>query len=353
VRYLTGDTHPDHDTICTFRREHREAIKEAFLQVTRLAREMGVLKIGTVSVDGTHIKANASKHKSIRYDRAKELEAKLSEDIEKLFEEAERSDAEEAEDGSRLPEEIARREVLREKIREAQARLEERAREREKQEAQERERAGKPPRIDDSGSAGKPRDDEQINLTDEDSSLMRKSRRDGWTQSYNAQAVVDADGSQLVLAAHVTGTPSDAGGLEAAREALSENGITAERMIADAGYVNGDAFEELGKEIDLYVAVTAADRGERSYDFRPQKPKASKKTIKDSRLIAMQQKVRSEEGKRVYGQRKSTVEPVFGIIKETLGFRQFLLRGLQKVSLEWDLICTAYNVKRLWALRPG
>ena len=281
------------------------------------------------------------------------MEAKLSEDIEKLLEEAERCDGEEAEEGDRLPKEIARRDVLRQKMREAQARLEKRAREREEQEAEERKRKGKRPRGDDGASAGKPREDEQINLTDEDSSLMRKSRRDGWTQSYNAQAVVDTEGSQMVLAAHVSRSPSDADGLETARDAAAENGITVKAMIADAGYVNADAFEELGKEIDLYVAVTAADHGERAYDFRPQKQSESKKSIKDPRLIAMQEKLRSEAGKQIYRRRKSTVEPVFGIIKEVLGFRQFLLRGMQKVSLEWDLVCTAYNVKRLWALKPG
>ena len=353
VRYLTGDTHPDHDTICTFRREHREVIKEVFLQVLHLAREMGLLKVGTVSVDGTHIKANASKHKSIRYDRAKDLEAKLSKDIEELIEQAERSDTEEASDGDRLPQEIARREALREKMREAQERLEQRAREREKQEAEERERKGKPPRGGDGESAGKLREEEQINLTDSDSALMRKNRKEGWTQSYNAQAMVDAEGSQLVLAAHVTRSPSDADGLKAARDAAAENGVTVDRMIADAGYVNAAVFEELGTDIDLYVAVSASDHGERQYDFRPPKQQETRNAVKDPRLIAMQEKLRSEEGKQVYRCRKSTVEPVFGIIKEVLGFRQFLLRGMQKVSLEWDLICTAYNVKRLWALRPG
>lgn len=355
VRYLSGDTHPDHDTICTFRREHREAIKETFQQVLRLAGEMGVLKVGTVSVDGTHIKANASKHKSIRYDRARELEGKLSKDIEELLQQAERSDAEDAADGDRLPKEIARREVLRQKMREAQERLEQRARERERQEAEQRETKGRPPRDGggDGASAGKPREDEQINLTDGDSALMRKSRREGWTQSYNAQAMVDAEGSQLVLAAHVTRSPSDADGLEAARKAASENGVTVKRMIADAGYSNAEAFEALAEEIDLYIAVSAADHGERAYDFRPPKQSTSKKTIKDPRLIAMQQKLQTQEGKQVYRSRKSTVEPVFGIIKQALGFRQFLLRGMQKVSVEWDLVCTAYNVKRLWALKPG
>lgn len=353
VRYLTGDTHPDHDTICTFRREHREEIKEVFLEVLRLAGELGVVKIGTVSVDGTHIKANASKHKSIRYDRAQELERKLSEDIEELLEQAERTDSEEIVDGERLPEEIARREVLREKLQEARARLEQRAQERERQETETREREGKPPRGGGKSSTGTPRAEEQINLTDADSALMRKSRKEGWTQSYNAQAVVDAEGSQLVLAAHVTRTPSDAEGLKQAQQAAAKNGMTIERMIADAGYVNADAFEEIGKEIDLYVAVTAADHGERQYDFRAPRQKESKRNVKDPRLIAMQQKLRTEEGRRIYRIRKSTVEPVFGIIKEVLGFRQFLLRGMEKVALEWDLVCTAYNVKRLWALKPG
>jgi hypothetical protein len=123
-------------------------------------------------------------------------------------------------------------------------------------------------------------------------------------------------------------------------------------MIADAGYADAEVFERLGKEVDLYVAVTAADAGERRYDFRPPKTKPREKRITDKRLRAMQQKVRSESGKRVYGKRKHTVEPVFGIIKQTLGLRQFLLRGLEKVSLEWELVCTAYNFKRLWALKP-
>ena len=152
---------------------------------------------------------------------------------------------------------------------------------------------------------------------------------------------------------HVTRSPSDANGLKAARDAAAENGVMVERMIADAGYVNADAFEELGTEIDLYVAVSASDHGERQYDFRPPKQQKRKNAVKDPRLLAMQEKLRSEEGKKIYRCRKSTVEPVFGIIKEVIGFRQFLVRGMKNVSLEWDLICTAYNIKRLWALRPG
>ena len=245
VRYLTGDTHPDHDTICAFRRKDKKTIKKMFTHVLRLADEMGVVKIGTVSMDGTHIKANASKHKSVRYDRAAELKAKLEADIEELLRRAEEVDQTEEKDGDRLPDEIGRREVLREKMQEAQRRLEERAR----QEAEEQQAADdknddeKPPT---GGAAIKPRPEQQINLTDADSALMRKSRRHGWEQAYNAQAVVDADGSQLILAEHISRTPSDAGELEWAWETMSEAGMAPQRILADAGYASSDASREPG-----------------------------------------------------------------------------------------------------------
>lgn len=348
VRYLTGDTHPDHDTICAFRRKNKETIKKMFAHVLRLADEMGVVKIGTVSMDGTHIKANASKHKSVRYDRAVELEAKLEADIEELLRQAEEADQAEEKDGNRLPEEIGRREVLRAKMQEAQRRLEERAR----QEAEHKQAEDDERRPPNGGATGKPRPEQQINLTDADSALMRKSRRHGWEQAYNAQAVVDADGSQLILAEHVSRSPSDAGELEWAWETMSEAGMAPQRILADAGYASSDTFEKLEDKVDLYVAVSSADHGERSYDFRPPRKKPPKK-IRNKRLLAMSEKIRSEEGRRIYAKRKSTAEPTFGIIKAPMGFRQFLLRGMEKVSTEWTLVCTAYNLKRLWALRPG
>ena len=348
ARYITGQTHPDHDTICSFRRRNGEAITAAFKQVLKLAREMGLLQVGTVSIDGTHMKANASKHRSVRYDRAKELEEQLTADIEELLAKAEAADSEEAEDGTRLPEEITRREGLREKLREAQRRLEA------------RENAGEHDSADDDdhdgGGAGTrktPRADKQINLTDSDSSLMRKSRRDSWIQGYNAQAVVDADGSQLVLASWVHTSPSDTHQLRRAYKQAGAHGCTPARMLADGGYANAEEFGKLADEVDLYVAVSSADAGERRYDFRPQQAKKTAKTVTDPQLVAMQQKLHSEAGKRLYARRKHTVEPVFGIIKEAMGLRQFLLRGLEKVSLEWELACTAYNLKRLWALRGG
>ena len=351
VRYLTGDTHPDHDTICAFRRKNKKTIKKMFAHVLRLADEMGVVKIGTVSMDGTHIKANASKHKSVRYDRAAELEAKLEADIEELLRRAEEADQTEEKDGDRLPDEIGRREVLRKKMQEAQRRLEERARqEAEEKQAEDDKNDNETPPTGEPGV--KPRAEQQINLTDADSALMRKSRRHGWEQAYNAQAVVDADGSQLILAEHVSRSPSDAGELEWAWETMSEAGMAPRRILADAGYASSDAFENLKDKVGLYVAVSAADHGERRYDFRPPRQKPPKK-IKNKRLLAMSEKIRSEEGRRIYAKRKSTVEPTFGIIKAPMGFRQFLLRGMDKVSTEWTLVCTAYNLKRLWALRPG
>jgi transposase len=348
VRYLTGNTHPDHDTICTFRRENGALVQEAFEQVVRLARQMGLLKVGTVSVDGTHIKANASKHKSVRYDRAGELERQLRQDIAELLERAEASDREEGPDEQELPQEIARREKLREKMLEARRQLEEQA----------KEKTATPVKGDGGDddepkggaeAAAVPKDTQQINLTDPESALMRKSRRDSYEQAYNAQAVVDADGSQLILATDVIRTPSDSNQLEPALKSVTEAVGPVQRMLADGGYVNAEAIERVQQKVDLYVAIASEDNNYRRYDFRPPKERPVKK-VTDPRLVAMRDKVTSEEGKRIYGKRASSVEPVFGIIKSVMGLRQFLLRGMAKVRIEWDLACLAYNVRRIWSL---
>jgi transposase len=346
VRYLTGDTHPDHDTICAFRRENGEAVKQAFLEVLRLAQKMGLLKVGTVSVDGTHIKANASKHKGVRYDRAGELEKLLRKDIEELLARAEKSDTEALADDQKLPQEIARREALLEKMFWARQELEKRA----KSEDVGQEEDGKDQGSKTGGaSPGRPKDSQQINLTDPESALMRKSHHDSYVQAYNAQAVVDADGSQMILATDVIRTPSDANQLEAALESVVESVGPVQRMLADGGYVNADAIERTQQKVDLYVAITAEDNNYRRYDYRPPKQKPAKK-VTDPRLLAMREKLATKEGKRIYGRRASSVEPVFGIIKSAMGLRQFLLRGIVKVRIEWDLTCLAYNMRRLWSL---
>jgi len=348
IRYLTGNTHPDHDTICTFRRENGALVKEAFAQVLRLAREMKLLKVGTVAVDGTHIKANASKHKSVRYDRAGELEQQLRQDIEELLAQAEASDREDRTDGQELPKEIARREQLRERMLEARRQLEAREKGQDETTA-ENEDKEEPPQSAGGGSKATPEGSKQINLTDPESALMRKSRRDSYEQAYNAQAVVDAEGSQLILATDVIRTPSDANQLEPALEKVTEAVGPVQCLLADGGYVNAEAIERVQQKVDLYVAITSEDNNYRRYDYRPPKTRPAKKVV-DPRLIAMREKVTSEEGKRIYGRRAASVEPVFGIVKSAMGLRQFLLRGVAKVRIEWDLACLAYNMRRLWSL---
>jgi hypothetical protein len=285
----------------------------------------------------------------VRYDRAGELEKQLREDVERLLEEAERSDAEGGGDEQSLPEEIARREKLREKLLEARRRLEERAEE-------EAEEKGEGEGGDEGGSAGAGsggskatvEGSKQINLTDPDSGLMRKSRRSSWKQAYNAQAVVDAEGKQLVVGRDVITTPSDANQLEAALQSVPEVVGEVKRVLADGGYVNAKAFEGLEGRVELYVAITEGEQNERRYDFRPTKKRKPKKKITNPTLLAMRAKLSSEEGREIYAKRSCSVEPVFGTIKAAMGFRQFLLRGVEKVRIEWDLLCLAYNVKRIW-----
>lgn len=348
VRYLTGDTHPDHDTICSFRRENAALFKEAFLEVLRLASEMKLVKVGTISVDGTHIKANASKHKSVRYDRLKGLESQLRADIDEMLGKAEQADSSGESDGQRLPEGISRREQLRVKLAEARRRLEQRAEQQQEQPAgseEEQQPQGKAKR----GKA-KVEDSKQINLVDPDSSLMRKSKREGYQQAYNAQAAVDAEGGQLIVATDVLQTPSDANELIPMIDKVEKSVGEVKRVLADGGYVNAAELEKLeGRGIEAYVAISDEEQNVRQYDYRPPKQRKSR-VLTNPTLKAMREKLRTEEGKDIYARRAQTVEPTFGTIKAPMGFRQFLLRGIGKVRIEWDLVCIAYNMRRMYSL---
>ena len=360
VRYLAANTHPDHSTICAFRRANFEAIHRAFLHVLTLAREMNILKVGTISVDGTQVTANASKYKNVSYDRAGELDRQLEMDVAELMKRAEAADAADDDEGQRLPEEIARRETLRAKMIEARKRLEEWARKRAESEraayeekvARRAQRKGsargrhiKPPKDTPDGH-------EQTNLTDPDSRIMRKNKRSEYGQRYNAQAAVDADGTQMVLASRVTNCASDANELLPAVRAVTETLDKPSAALADGGYANADAFSELAEdEIETYVAVSRDENHtQRRYEFRPEK-RASTKTVTHPRLLDMKKKLQTDAGRKMYAKRKKTVEPVFGIIKHVMGFRQFLHRGLAAVRAEWELVCLAYNVKRLFRLQ--
>lgn len=362
VRFLCGGhLHPDHDSICAFRRNNLEAIAAAFVEVLELARELKLLKLGMVSLDGTHLKASASKDKNVTYLRAQELRAQLRTDVQQLLAQAEAADQKD-DDPQKLPKEIARREKLLAKMDEACAALEARAQARAAEERAEYEKklaarakregsakgpAPQPPR-------DTPDPDEPINLTDPESSLMRKSKRESYTQSYNAQAVVDAGGSQLIVGARVSACAGDGGQLEKDLASIPEQLGAPARVLADCGFADKQTFERLGRarpELDLYVSVHREDaHAGRRYDFRPlDKIKPPKKLV-DPVLVAMAEKLQTPEGKAIYRQRACTVEPVFGVIKAVLGFRGFLLRGLKKVSGEWNLVSVAWNLKRLHVL---
>jgi transposase len=363
VRYLTADTHPDHDTVCTFRRNNLEAIAAAFVDVLELAKELQLLALGIVSLDGTHIKANASKDKNVTYQRAQELRTQLRQDVNQLLHQAERADQQE-QDPQQLPKEIARREKLLGKMDQACARLEERAQARAAAERAEYERKVAARQAREGSAKGPepkppsatPAPDEQINLTDPEARLMRKNKREGYTQSYNAQAVVDTE-SRLIVGQGVSDCPSDAGQLEPDLQSIPAVLGQPSAALADCGFVNKEGFQRLGQQrpaLELYVSVHREDaHAERRYDYRPPEKISPPKQVTDPVLLAMAEKLKTPAGKKMYRQRASTVEPVFGIIKAALGFRQFLLRGLQKVTGEWNLVCLAYNLKRLHGLGAG
>jgi transposase len=360
VRFVAADTHPDHDTIATFRRENAGAIAEAFAQVLLMGRELGLLKVGMVSIDGTKIDANASKIRSVRYDRAKALREQLDTDIAALLAQAEAADREDQPDPQALPREIARREKLRAKLDAACQRLEAEARaEAEAQQPtyEEKRRAhearngrGAPPKPPDDT----PPPDAQSNLTDPDSKLMRKSARHEYRQAYNCQAVVDADGSQVVLATDVGQNTNDQPLFETTITRMIEMLGPPTTVLGDAGYASGEAVTALeARGIEVLVAVSRP-QAERPYDFRPPKPDAKPppETRAEWRL-KMKAKLQTDDAKEKYKRRKCTVEPVFGIVKTVLGFNRFLLRGLENVKSEWALVTLAYNCKRMARIRAA
>ena len=359
VRFVAANQHPDHDTIATFRRENFEAVSESFLQILLLARELKLLKVGLVSVDGTKIAANASKHRSVRYDRAGELVAQLELEIAELMAQADAADGTDDDDPQALPREIARREALREQLDAARHRLEAQARARAKAERADYEakvaardkREGRAKGKHPKPPSETPRPEDQSNLSDPDSRLMRKSKNHEYRQAYNAQAVVDAAGSQLILGARVGQCASDRNELAADIAAIPAGLGSPEMVLADSGYANGDEVKRLTEAGIEALVATGAEGRRRSHDFRPSKSATAPKEPKAEWLQAMAAKLASDEGRALYKLRQQTVEPVFGIVKAVLGFNGFSLRGLDKVAGEWGLVALAYNCKRLHKLK--
>lgn len=362
-RYLAGNTHPDHDTIATFRRRFIKDLKGLFFQILVLAREMGLAKIGTVSIDGTKVKANASKHKAMSWGYAQQLEKQLRQEIKTLFKKAAAADHQDEQDGPDFPEEIAIRQKRLAKIEEAKRALEERARqrhdeamkcheERMRQREDERNRTGrnfggKPP---EPPVASGPEKKDQHNFTDADSRIMKS--KGSFEQCFNAQAAVDVE-DMLIVGTSLSNNAADAQTLQDTLASVESNthdkpGVA----LADAGYMSDDnvAFCE-EENIDPYFAV-GRDKHNAPLKQRLTKNRQAPKGLSPVRKH-MWKKVHHEFGKELYKVRKSTVEPVFGIIKEVMGFRRFMLRGIEKVTGEWDLVCLAYDIKRLHSLKAA
>jgi len=361
VRYLCAQTHPDHDTICTFRRRNRQAFEKFFVHVLEVAAESKVLKkVGTISVDGTKVHANASKHSAVSYGRAQELFAQLENEVAVLSEKAEQADRADLPGSLDLPAEIARREERKTRIKEAMTVIEARHQEKLKDKqrayqeklAQRKERRERGERIrgkepKEPSAEVDPKD--QYNFTDPESRIMKAGNGNHFEQSYNAQAAVEVQ-SMLIVGNYLTARPNDKQELLPNLERVKANGFTAENVLADTGYYSENATQAAAQEgVEAYIAVGKQNHG-RSVESILGEEQPVDLADTASAKERMAHKLKSPQGDQLYRLRKQTVEPVFGIIKQCMRFRQFLMRGEQNVSTEWNLVCTAYNLKRTFKL---
>jgi transposase len=363
-RYIAANSHPDHDTLATFRRRFLDELASLFVQVLEYAQELKLLKLGTVCLDGTKIHANASRHSALSHGHIEKLEVQLKGEVQELLALAEQADQADLPDGVSLPEEIKRREDRLAAMAKAKAKISARAAERyarEKAEydekmahraAKEKDTGKKPGgRVPKAPEPG-PKDSDQINLTDEESRIMPVAGG-GYEQAYNAQAAVDA-ATMLVVATGVTQATNDKEQVEPmlkTLDALAETLGAVERLMADTGYsseTNIKACEAAHIEPLIAVAKEEHHPGWRERHSEPAALPAAATPMQ-----AMAHRLKTKAGRAAYALRKQTVEPVFGIIKSVMGFRQFLLRGLEKVTGEWSLVCLAWNVKRMAVLRPN
>ena len=347
-RVLSSNQHPDHDSITRFRRRHLKEFKNLFLQVLELAEAAGLVKLGHVSLDGSKIKANASKNKAMSYGRMIETEKRLKQEIAEFTKLADQTDAEEdrkygkGKRGDELPEELSRRETRLKKIQEAKATLEARALEQAEAERKDKNKDDSPD--DDGGKNIRPDDKSQINFTDPESRIMRDGRSKSFEQCYNVQTVVD-DTAQIIVAADVTQEGNDKKQLlPMTRQIKANTGELPGILSGDAGYFSEDNLtsEEL-ESIELYIPP---DRMKHSTKINIKKTGRIPKNIKLA--DRMRRKLSTTKGKAIYARRKCIVEPVFGHIKEARGFRRFSFRGLEKVKSEWNLVCLVHNIKKLF-----
>lgn len=337
-RVLAADNFPAHRTISDFRAFHLKELSELFVQVVRLAREMGLVKLGTIAVDGTKVKANASRHKAMSYGHMLKAEAELKAQIAALLQRAKAADeAEKNEPEVDIPAEIARRQDRLDAIAQARARLEQRQRETELdrgRDPDDKPRGGRYKR-----EFGVPEDKAQDNFTDPDSRIMKRAGG-GFDASYNAQTAVD-ETAHIIVAAELTNCGSDAGQLPGMLSAVRDNlGRAPRQVLADTGYRSEAVFEELaGCGTELIVSLGREGKQQLRCDSE-----------RSPHTAQMADKLHSDQGKLAYRKRKWIAEPPNGWIKNVLGFRQFSLRGLHRVSAEWKLVCTALNLRRMATL---
>jgi len=348
-RVLAAGNEPDFRTISDFRKIHLDALQGLFEQVLKLALTAGAIKLGRVALDGSKIKANASKHKAMSYKRMKEEEQNLRTEVRELLKQAKAADDEEDDrygtdqSGDELPEELSRRETRLKKIREAKRVVEQRARE-------EAEQANKSNESE-SKAVGEqkavPEDKAQYNFTDPESRIMKGA--DGFVQAYNAQLVVE-EGCQLIVAQAVTQEANDKKQTIPMVEAIKEQAEqTPEQLLADSGYCSDENLKILeDTPIDVYIATGRQKHGKKSGPCKHGPlPQGA------TRVDNMTRKLQRKAGAAVYAARKAIVEPVFGQIKQARGFRQFLMRGIQKVRGEWALVCATHNILKMYRLCYG
>ena len=359
-RFIASNLHPDHDTIAAFRKRFIGRLGGLFTQILMMARTLGVLQLGNVSLDGTRIKVNASKHKAMSWDYANKLEQQLREEVATLLARAEQADEVEPDAGLDIPEELKRRRDRLEAIAAAKEEIAQRAAERHRTEmaayeekmaaraakeaASGRKPGGRPPQEPQPG----PRPKDQVNFTDPESRIMPSS--EGFVQGFNAQASVD-NGSHLIVAGHVTDAPNDKQQVTPALEQLAAVEAVIgkpEGILADTGYFSADNVAQCEMaEVTPYIA---SGRDTHNQPLANRQAPAPELPVDADPAARAKHRLKTPEGKAIYARRKATVETVFGIIKEVMGFRRFHLRGLNAVSGEWTLVSLAWNLKRMHAL---
>ena len=371
VRMMCADTHPDHDTLCTFRRENKALLQETFVRVLELAQALKFLQVGqiTVAVDGTKVLAHASKHSAVSYEHAGKTIEQLDLEVKALLGKAEQADSTPLQDGLSIPAEITRRQERKAALQKARAEIEARAQARYALELAEHEKklaeraakkergervGGQPPKA----PTPEPGASDQYNFTDPQSRIMKAGSGQHFEQSYNAQAAVEVD-SRLIVGERVSQAPNDKQELVPTMATVAAPVESVAAVLADSGFYSAAAVRAVEQTpagqpsgTTVYAALEKKEHHRTVSDLEKKEERGAPAPGAELSEV-MKHRLQTAAGRAQYKLRQQTVEPVFGIIKSVLGFRQFLLRGLEKVGLEWQLVCIAYNLKRLHIVGAG